>query len=183
MDDDNVIDDTPSGAVARAVYKPAHVISRFYTGNIKCQVCPDGFLASASIDRINFIDLAKGQAVKRIVLVETVVFFLFVCFVMCKKQAEEELVGCFAVRPVLSDGGMDVVVATKSLELKHYHFGNDKQEADLVRSWKSHTMPVSCMLFDPTGTVVACGSSDGRIFIYDLAQGEKRENSPFFSFS
>jgi U3 small nucleolar RNA-associated protein 13 len=69
----------------------------------------------------------------------------------------------------MSDGVVEVVIATKGLELKHYRVQEDSSV--LVRSWKSHTMPVSAMQFDPTGTVVACGSSDGRIFVYDLAQG------------
>jgi U3 small nucleolar RNA-associated protein 13 len=78
-------------------------------------------------------------------------------------------VGCFHVRPVLSaDGGMEAVVATKSLQLKHYRVD---PSPTLVRSWKGHSMPVTSMSYDPSGTVVACGCSDGRIFVYDVAQG------------
>ncbi len=158
MDDDNVIDDVSSGAATRSVFKPAHSISRFFSGSVKCSLCPSGLLASASLDRVNLVSLEQGRAVSRVVL------------------AEEELVACFAVRPVLGEAAaLDLVIATKTLELKHFRVPANLAETPvLVRSWKSHTMPITAMLFDPTGTVVACGSSDGRIFIYDLAQG--REN-------
>lgn len=78
-EDEDVIDQISGGAVSRSVFKPAHAITRFYTGNIKCQQCPDGFLASASLDRLNFVDLAKGMAVRRIVLVRSFYSLFFFC--------------------------------------------------------------------------------------------------------
>jgi hypothetical protein len=79
---EDVVDSVRSGAASRSVFKPAHNISRFYTGNIKCQLCPDGSLASASLDRLNFVDLAKGRAVKKVVLVsgKKIIFFFFFFF-------------------------------------------------------------------------------------------------------
>ncbi len=91
------------------------------------------------------------------------------CLTRVGVQDEEELIGCFSVRPVVSaEMGLEAMVATKSLQLKHYRLD---PEAAVVRSWKGHTMPVTSMSYDPMGTVVACGCSDGRIFVYDVAQG------------
>ena len=40
-----------------------------------------------------------------------------------------------------------------------------------LTSWKSHKMPVMCMRFDKSSTLLAAGSSDGQIMVYDVKKG------------
>lgn len=68
---------------------------------------------------------------------------------------------------------MDIFVSCKSSLLRHYR---TEPEVSLVRSWKGHTMPVRVMSYDSTGTLCACGHTDGRVIIYDVAQGFATHN-------
>jgi len=42
---------------------------------------------------------------------------------------------------------------------------------EFVRSIKAHTMPVLTMAYDPTGTLVATGSADRSVKVWDVARG------------
>jgi hypothetical protein len=95
----------------RTNYKLTSVVKKIYTGG-KVHLCPDGTLASSAEQSVNFVD--EGG-----------------CLVGSIVEQEDEI-SCFAVRPVQQEqeGLAEVVVATKSLQLKHYKGGK------LQRSWK-----------------------------------------------
>lgn len=81
----------------------------------------------------------------------------------------EDAVSSFAVRPVvMQEGVMEILVATKSLQLKYFSTADALKP---IRSWKGHTMPVSCMVYDSSGTLCALGHTDGRVLVYDVAKG------------
>jgi U3 small nucleolar RNA-associated protein 13 len=42
---------------------------------------------------------------------------------------------------------------------------------ETFRTFKAHQMPVLCMAYDPTGTLVATGSADRTIRVWDMAGG------------
>ncbi|KAJ3016175.1 UNVERIFIED_CONTAM: Transducin (beta)-like 3 [Siphonaria sp. JEL0065] len=76
-------------------------------------------------------------------------------------QADE--VTCFAVKP----DGNHLVSATRSLLLNYV----DLENGQVVRSWKAHEAPVLVMAFDKTSTLVATGSADSTIRVWDVDRG------------
>lgn len=75
----------------------------------------------------------------------------------------EEEINCFCVHP----NGEEVVVATKKSLLKHYKL-SDKI---CNRTIKAHQMPILAMCYDPTGTLVATGSADRSVRVWDIEKG------------
>ena len=78
-------------------------------------------------------------------------------------------ISCFAMRP----HSFEIVVSTASGQLQHYELvaSEKKGESKLIRSIKAHNMPILCMTFDPTGTLVATGSTDHTAKIWDIEKG------------
>ena len=100
-----------------------------------------------------------------------------------------EVISCFCIHP----SKPEVVVATQNSLLRHWRFGSnhvltgeiDEQvtavddkgldqyqgEKECIRSIRGHNMPVLCMCFDATGTLVATGSADRTIRVWDISKG------------
>ncbi|KAJ3073761.1 U3 small nucleolar RNA-associated protein 13 [Podochytrium sp. JEL0797] len=76
---------------------------------------------------------------------------------------EADEVTCFAVKP----DGKHLVSATRSLLLNYV----DLESGQVVRSWKAHEAPVLTMAFDKTSTLVATGSADSTIRVWDVERG------------
>ncbi|KAJ3237673.1 Transducin (beta)-like 3 [Chytriomyces hyalinus] len=72
-------------------------------------------------------------------------------------------VTCFAVKP----DGKHLVSATRSLLLSLV----DLSDGTVVRSWKAHEAPVLAMAFDKSSTLVATGSADSTIRVWDVDRG------------
>jgi len=75
-----------------------------------------------------------------------------------------EAVSCFALSPTKSN---EIAVAMKSGLLKLY----DIFTHSTVRVMRAHTMPVLTIAYDPSGTLVATGSADKTIKVWDMEQG------------
>ena len=78
-------------------------------------------------------------------------------------EERSENVICFAVHP----NGEEIVVAMQSSLLRHYNM--DTKE--IVRSFRGHQMPVLAMDYDKTGTLVATGSADKTVRVWDVPRG------------
>ncbi|KAJ3081689.1 Transducin (beta)-like 3 [Rhizoclosmatium hyalinum] len=76
---------------------------------------------------------------------------------------EADEVTCFAVKP----DGKHLVSATRSLLLNYI----DLENGQVLRSWKAHEAPVLSMAFDMTSTLVATGSADSTIRVWDVDRG------------
>jgi U3 small nucleolar RNA-associated protein 13 len=78
-----------------------------------------------------------------------------------------EEIACFCLNPKNSD---EIVVATqKQFLLKHWDL---KDTAPVcLRSIKAHKMPILTMDYDPTGTLVATGSADRTVKVWDIVRG------------
>jgi U3 small nucleolar RNA-associated protein 13 len=74
-----------------------------------------------------------------------------------------EVVTCFCMHP----NGDEVVVSTMNFLLRHYKLSDKSCE----RVIKGHTMPVLAMAYDPTGTLIATGSADRTVRVWDVARG------------
>ena len=85
------------------------------------------------------------------------------------------VISCFSVSP---DGKL-LVVALQSLIINIYSIA-EKEEFKLdftvLHKFKAHEAPVLVMDFDPTSTLVATGSADSTIKIWDAAKGHATHN-------
>ena len=108
-------------------------------------------------------------------------------------NGDAEAVACFAHHP----SKHEVVVATQSGLLKHFALGGEEEAvlgkggraaddtasaaatggdvdmitANCIRTIRAHQMPVLAMDYDPTGTLVATGSADRSVRVWDVARG------------
>ena len=60
-----------------------------------------------------------------------------------------------------------ITVATKKGLVKLYSFHNQQ----CLRTIKAHNLPILAMAYDPTGTLVATGSTDKTIKVFDILKG------------
>jgi U3 small nucleolar RNA-associated protein 13 len=97
-------------------------------------------------ENVSIIDLRVGGAVKQIF----------------KTDETAEPVSCFTFHPSKEE----VVVSTQKSSLMHV-----TTDGETLRTFKAHQMPVLCMAYDPTGTLVATGSADRTIRVWDMAGG------------
>jgi U3 small nucleolar RNA-associated protein 13 len=110
-----------------------------------------------------------------------------------EEDEARERVSVFCMHPT----GMELVLATATGLLRHYstNHNDDNDGAKhtnakevtkeainvpitaLMNTWvcvraiKAHTMPVLAMAYDPTGTLVATGSADRLVKVWDVARG------------
>ncbi|KAI8906880.1 WD40-repeat-containing domain protein [Gorgonomyces haynaldii] len=84
-----------------------------------------------------------------------------------KITSESDTVTCFAVSP---DREM-VAIAYQSQQLRIYSW-----DGTLLKSFKAHQAPVLAMDFDSTSTLVATGSADSTVKVWDCRQGHITHN-------
>ena len=153
--DEEQLDEQTTGP--RSAFDAAHETGRLLSGLTRSGLCPGGrWLATASGAVLQLVDVVTGSVVQKTELLG------------------DDHIACLAVRPVTeASGAVDVFVATSALEMKHYRTSvtPGATELECVRSWRGHTMPVGAMVYDSTGTVAACGCTDGRVLVYDVAHG------------
>ena len=76
---------------------------------------------------------------------------------------EHETITTFCLHP----NGNEIVVATEKFNIMHFQL-NDRVATKTI---KAHRMPILCMTYDPTGTLVATGSSDRSVRVWDITKG------------
>jgi len=127
-------------------YEVVGKIDAFYTGGA-IQLSPDGkswFCMCG--DTINKIDVASGKKIDSF-------------------KDDEDDITTFAVSP---DNQL-LVVASKNLLMHQFELGAEEQKVS--RRWKAiHKTPVLEMVFDQTSTLLASGSSDSTIKVYDVTK-------------
>lgn len=97
-------------------------------------------------ENVSIIDVAKDDEVKK----------LFV------EDESSEPIACFAYHP----NKEEIVVATQKSSLIHM-----STSGEIYRTVKAHQMPILCMQYDPTGTLVVTGSADRTVRVWDIAGG------------
>jgi U3 small nucleolar RNA-associated protein 13 len=79
-------------------------------------------------------------------------------------NAEEyESISCFCLHP----NGFELVVATSKFTLRHWIW----KEKKCTKNIKAHRMPILCMEYDPTGTLIATGSADRIVRVWNILKG------------
>ncbi|TPX74781.1 hypothetical protein CcCBS67573_g03935 [Chytriomyces confervae] len=129
--------------------KAGRSFSPFFTGGKTALVQniggKEGDFVIASVDKdLNVLNIASGNVDMTV-----------------SGTADE--VTCFAVKP----DGKHLVSATRSLLLSLV----DLSDGTVVRSWKAHEAPVLAMAFDKSSTLVATGSADSTIRVWDVDRG------------
>ena len=80
------------------------------------------------------------------------------------ESAASEAASCFALNPTKPN---EIAIAMKSGLLKLY----DLFTHATVRVMRAHSMPILTIAYDPSGTLVATGSADKSIKVWDMEQG------------
>jgi U3 small nucleolar RNA-associated protein 13 len=92
---------------------------------------------------------------------------------LVKELSPSEAFTSFALHP----DGTSLVTASRNLLVRRWVLSAPPTSADAVeisceRSWKAvHRLPVVCMEFDGSGTLIATGSGDRSIMVYDVVRG------------
>lgn len=99
---------------------------------------------------VNVIDWDRGQRVSSV--------FTDV------EDEKRESITAFCINPINSD---DIVVATQNYLLRQYQLSTKL----CGRTIRTQSMPTLTMDFDPSGTLVATGSSDFSVRVWDISKG------------
>lgn len=115
----------------------------FYTGG-KIQLSRDGeSLFCCCGNKVQILNVKTGRIIQAV------------------GQEDDEEVTCFCISPE----DKILVVASRNLLLRQW----DLSSGSLSRTWKAiHVAPITCLTFDQTSTLVASGSSDSTIKVWDV---------------
>ncbi len=78
-------------------------------------------------------------------------------------EEDHAAISSFAMHP----NGKEIVVATSKFNICHYNL----EDKSMTRTIRAHRMPILCMEYDPTGTLVATGSADRTVRVWDIVKG------------
>ncbi|KAK3846100.1 MAG: WD40-repeat-containing domain protein [Linnemannia gamsii] len=135
----------PQGKIhLKTSFKSTQTIESIYTGGKVCISQDEQFLITTVGEDIDVIEISTGKKLWRL-------------------KGDTEIITMFAVTP----DGHTLVSASRSLLLKTW----DLRTGTLVRSLKAHDAPIIVMDIDRTSSLVATGSADGTVKVWDIAGG------------
>ena len=122
--------------------------SRLYTGG-KVQASSCGtYIVCPCGPELNVIDITSGK-------------------VRLTVPADGDEFTAFALRPL----GDELVTAGRSRQLRSWSIDPATPTCECLRVWKAHKMPVLDLAYEGTGTLVASGSADTTVMVFDVAKG------------
>lgn len=157
--------DTRTEGLAKS-FRVAHVSSPFYSGEGKVEVShAEDRIACLFDDNVKIISARSGE----------------VLLSLQPDDDKKEVLTCFAQCPTSST---DIVTSSQNGLLRHWRGTFDAPSSsspttpaslatpwECVRAIKAHTMPILALVYDPTGTLVATGSADRTVRVWDVARG------------
>ncbi|KAK2560069.1 Transducin beta-like protein 3 [Acropora cervicornis] len=131
-----------SGVLLKSNFEVSSKIDAFYTGGkVQFSSSEDHFLCTC-YDKVQVVHLQTGKTVQTL-------------------EEEGDAVSCFALSP----DDEFCVTASKSLLLRQWNWIS----GELIKTWKAvHMAPIASMVFDSTSTLLATGSSDSTIKVWDV---------------
>jgi len=131
-----------SGVLLKSNFEVSSKIDAFYTGGkVQFSSSEDHFLCTC-YDKVQVVHLQTGKTVQTL-------------------EEEGDAVSCFALSP----DDEFCVTASKSLLLRQWNWIS----GELIKTWKAvHRAPIASMVFDSTSTLLATGSSDSTIKVWDV---------------
>ena len=131
-------------------WKPFRTVAPFFSGG-KMEIFNNGTqLACIQDAQLCFVDMKASNKVAKEIQSAS------------GAEVTDEITG-FCVAP----NGKDVVTASRNLLLRHWNM----ETQECVRSIKGHRMPILSMSYDPSSTLVATGSADRVVRVWDVPRG------------
>lgn len=130
------------GVLLKTNFVVSSKIDAFYTGG-KVQFSSDeDHLLCTCNDKIQVVHVKTGKIIQTL-------------------REEGDVVSCFALSP----DNKFCVTASKSLLLRQWDWMSGEQ----IKTWKAvHRAPIASMTFDSTSTLLATGSSDSTVKVWDI---------------
>ncbi|KAL2007056.1 hypothetical protein VTN00DRAFT_8494 [Thermoascus crustaceus] len=137
----------------KTTFEASRTIRPIYTGGSTALDASGRLLATCVGEEALIVDLETGDQ-------------------LVSLEGDGELITSLAITPSASH----VILCSRSMSMKIYSltpFDDDSRtiEAELLRSFKPHTAPVVTTAIDHTGTLLATGSADGSIKVWDIRGG------------
>ncbi|XP_022788855.1 transducin beta-like protein 3 [Stylophora pistillata] len=130
------------GALLKSNYEVSSKIDAFYTGGKVQFSSKEDHLFCTCNDKVQVVHVETGKVVHTL-------------------QEEGDVISCFAASP----DDKFCVTASKSLLLRQWEWNTGEQ----IRTWKAvHRAPIVAMTFDTTSTLLATGSSDSTVKVWDI---------------
>ncbi|XP_058940240.2 transducin beta-like protein 3 isoform X1 [Pocillopora verrucosa] len=130
------------GALLISNYEVSSKIDAFYTGGKVQFSSKEDHLFCTCNDKVQVVHVETGKVVHTL-------------------QEEGDVISCFAASP----DDKFCVTASKSLLLRQWEWNTGEQ----IRTWKAvHRAPIVSMTFDATSTLLATGSSDSTVKVWDI---------------
>ena len=139
------------------VWKSSKSHGPFYRGEKSELTQDESLLVCLETENVNFVDWQTGAILGKL---------------LDDNDDLREVITCFCLHPL----NREIVVSTKNGMLRHFDIttyldGSDRTQILALRAFKGHQMPVLCMSYDPTGTLVATGSADRSVRVWDMLGG------------
>ncbi|EGE06063.1 small nucleolar ribonucleoprotein complex subunit [Trichophyton equinum CBS 127.97] len=142
-----------SKVAVKTTFEVHKTIQPIYTGGSVSLDASGRFLATCVGEDALFIDLETGERLAQI-------------------EGDGELITSISISP----DGSHLALCSRSLSMRIFSLkpsddSNSTIEVELLRSLKPHTTPVVTTAIDPTSSLLATGSADGSIKVWDLRRG------------
>eukprot|EP01031_Cornospumella_fuschlensis_P043773 gene43773-53531_t len=129
------------------VWKPVKVWDPFYNGGKIVFSSSEDILFSEFDGNVKIVSVKDPSQISNLV----------------DDEEAYEKIATFCIHP----SKREIVVATAKFSLRHW----DLESKTCIRNIKAHKMPILCMEYDSTGTLVATGSADRTVRVWDIAKG------------
>jgi len=66
---------------------------------------------------------------------------------------------------------LELVTASRTRQIRHTSLALAPGKCEIVRTWKAHKMPITTMAYDSSGQLLATGSTDQSVMVFNVAKG------------
>ena len=66
---------------------------------------------------------------------------------------------------------LELITASRTRQIRHTSLALAPGKCEIVRTWKAHKMPITTMAYDSSGQLLATGSTDQSVMVFNVAKG------------